>query len=167
MANFTVYLKNVATGDKYALQIEKISITIQKNPIQVAAPKMSPYLFDLGTYKPVINLVGIADDQSTSTTESFLSEVYRTPTAYQLSRLSTDWWYDAGQVMYLYILMPPTVTGQTTYLRYKTAFQQVSLDYSPTTEERPSFSMSLVSGRAAANYPHYNAYDSSNAYVGT
>ena len=167
MANFTVYLKNNATADRYALQVEKIAITIQKNPIQIAAPKMSPYLFDLGTYKTVINLTGITDDQSTSTTESFLSETYRSPTAYQMSRMSTDWWYDTGQTMFLYILMPATTSGQTTYFRYTAALQQVSLDYTPTSEERPSFTMSFVSTRAASNYPHYNAYDSSNDYVGT
>jgi hypothetical protein len=167
MANFTVYLKNNSTADKYALQVEKLAITITKNPIQIAAPKMSPYLFDLGTYKPIINVIGISDDQSTSTTESFLSETYRTPTAYQISRMSTDWWYDAGQTMYLYILMPATTVGQTTYFRYTAALQQVSLDYGAASEERPSYSMSFVSTRAASNYPHYNAYDSSHTYVGT
>jgi hypothetical protein len=155
MGNFTVYIKNNSTTDKYALQVEKIAIAIQKNPIQIAAPKMSPYLFDLGIYKPQIILNGVADDQSLGETESFLSETYRVPTAYQISRMSTDWWYDAGQTTYVYISNPPNA-DQTSYFRYTAALQTVSLDYTAATEERPTFSMTFVTGRATSNYPHFN-----------
>ena len=155
MGNLSVYLKNNSTADKYALQVEKIAINIQKNPIQIAAPKMSPYLFDLGIYKPTILLTGVVDDQNLEVTESFLSETYRVPTAYQMSRMSTDWWYDAGQTMYIYISSPSN-SGQTSYFRYTGALQNVALDYAPTTEERPAFSMTFVTGRATSNYPHFN-----------
>ena len=94
--DLNVFIKNTSTTEKYALQVEKITLAIQKNPVQIAAPKMSPYLFDLGIYKPVITLVGIVDDQSSGQTIGVTldsgSETYRIPTAYQLSRMSTDWW---------------------------------------------------------------------------
>ena len=81
--------------------------------------------------------------------------------------MSTDWWYDSSQSMYLYVLMPANTTGQTTYFRYTAALQQVSLDYAPAVEERPTYTMSFVTSRSASNYPHYNAFNSSNVYVGS
>ena len=77
---------NAGSPTRYALQVEKISLAILKNPIQIAAPKNSPYLFDLGTYKPTLNLAGVADDQDTDNTVTFAGNTYRTPTVHQISR---------------------------------------------------------------------------------
>lgn len=158
--DLNVFVKNTATTEKFALQVEKITIAIQKNPVQIAAPKMSPYLFDLGIYKPVINLTGVADDQSTGGTVGITldsgSETYRIPTAYQLSRMSTDWWYDSGQAMYLYILNPDYGGNYVSFFRYTASLQNLSLDYAAATEARPTFSMSFVCSRALSYYPHFN-----------
>ena len=157
--DLNVFIKNTSTTEKYALQVEKITLAIQKNPVQIAAPKMSPYLFDLGIYKPVITLVGIVDDQSSGQTIGVTldsgSETYRIPTAYQLSRMSTDWWYDSGQAIYLYILNPNNGL-YVSFSKYTSALQNLALDYAAATEERPSFSMTLACSRATSYYPHFN-----------
>ena len=157
--NFNVFLKNTSTTEKYALQVEKISIAIQKNPVQIAAPKMSPYLFDLGIYKPVINLTGVVDDQSSGQTVVVTlddgAETFRVPTAYQMSRMSTDWWYDSGQAIYLYILNPDNGI-YVSFFRYTSALNNLAIDYAAATEERPSFSMSLACSRARSYRPHFN-----------
>ena len=51
MASVAVFLENendwshTTSGNttRYALQAERVTIAIQKNPIQIAAPKNSPY----------------------------------------------------------------------------------------------------------------------------
>jgi len=157
--NLNVFLRNTSTTEKYALQVEKITIAIQKNPVQIAAPKMSPYLFDLGIYKPVITLVGVVDDQSSGSTIGITldkgSETFRIPTAYQMHRMSTDWWYDSGQAVYLYILNPDN-GNYVSFFRYTSALQHAALDYQAASEERPSFSMAFVTSRALSYYPHFN-----------
>jgi hypothetical protein len=157
--DLNVFIKNTSTTEKYALQVEKITVAIQKNPVQIAAPKMSPYLFDLGIYKPVITLVGVVDDQSGGGTVGVTldsgSETYRIPTAYQMSRMSTDWWYDSGQSIYLYILNPDNGVN-VSFFRYTSALQNLALDYMAASEERPTFSMTLACSRAKSYYPHFN-----------
>jgi hypothetical protein len=157
--NLNVFIKNTSTTEKYALQVEKITIAIQKNPVQIAAPKMSPYLFDLGIYKPTINITGVVDDQSSGQTVVVTldngAETYRVPTAYQMSRMSTDWWYDSGQAIYLYILNPDNGL-YVSFFRYTSALNNLAIDYGAATEERPSFSMSLACSRATSYYPHFN-----------
>ena len=138
---------------RYALQVSRISITIAKNPIQIAAPKNSPYLFDLGTYKPTITMSGIVDDQDSDNTVSFGGNTYRTPTAYQVSRLSTDWWYDTTQVINLYIQEPDSGSN-TSYFKYKAALSSVNLDYRAGSEERPEFNMVFFASRPKVYYPH-------------
>ena len=162
----SVFLENesdyshVTSGNstRYALQAEKITLSIQKNPIQIAAPKNSPYLFDLGTYKPTLNIAGIADDQNTGQTVTFGGNTYRTPTVHQLARLSTDWWYDDTQQINLYIQEPDFVdTGGTTresYFKYSAALTTISIDYKAASEERPEFTMVFFTGRPKAYYPH-------------
>ena len=151
---------NITPGSttRYTLQVEKISLAILKNPIQIAAPKNSPYIFDLGTYKPTLNISGVADDQSTNQTVAFNGNTYRTPTVHQISRLSTDWWYDTAQEISLYIQEPDFVdSGGTTresYFQYSAALTSVSVDYKPGSEERPEFTMVFFTGRPKVYYPH-------------
>ena len=149
---------NAGGVTRYALQVEKISLAILKNPIQIAAPKNSPYLFDLGTYKPTLNLTGIADDQTTDNTVPFRGNTYRTPTVHQLSRLSTDWWYDTVQQINVYLQEPDIVdsTGTTreSYFKFSAALTTVSIDYKAGTEERPEFTMTFFTGRPKVYYPH-------------
>jgi len=149
---------NAGGVTRYALQVEKISLAILKNPIQIAAPKNSPYLFDLGTYKPTLNLTGIADDQTTDNTVTFGGNTYRTPTVHQLSRLSTDWWYDTVQQINVYLQEPDIVdSGGTTresYFKFSAALTTVSVDYKAGTEERPEFTMTFFTGRPKVYYPH-------------
>jgi hypothetical protein len=154
---------NASGVTRYALQIEKVSIAILKNPIQIAAPKNSPYLFDLGTYKPTLNLSGVADDQDTDNTVTFAGNTYRTPTVHQISRLSTDWWYDTVQQINLYLQEPDFVdSGGTTresYFKFSAALTTVSIDYKAGTEERPEFTMTFFTGRPKAYYPHMTKGD--------
>jgi len=146
---------NITPGGttRYALQVEKISLAILKNPIQIAAPKNSPYLFDLGTYKPTLNLTGIVDDQDTDQTVTFGGNIYRTPTVHQVSRLSTDWWYDTQQQINLYIQEPDFGSNES-YFKYAAALTSVSVDYKAGTEERPEFTMVFFTGRPKVYYPH-------------
>ena len=149
---------NAGGVTRYALQVEKISLAILKNPIQIAAPKNSPYLFDLGTYKPTLTLSGIADDQDTDNTVTFGGNTYRTPTVHQISRLSTDWWYDTVQQINVYLQEPDIVdsTGTTreSYFKFSAALTTVSIDYKAGTEERPEFTMTFFTGRPKVYYPH-------------
>jgi hypothetical protein len=149
---------NASGVTRYALQVEKISLAILKNPIQIAAPKNSPYLFDLGTYKPTLNLSGVADDQDTDNTVTFGGDTYRTPTVHQISRLSTDWWYDTTQQINVYLQEPDIVdSGGTTresYFKFSAALTSVSIDYKAGTEERPEFTMTFFTGRPKVYYPH-------------
>ena len=138
---------------RYALQIEKISLAVLKNPIQIAAPKNSPYLFDLGTYKPTLNLTGVVDDQDTDQTVTFGGNTYRTPTVHQVSRLSTDWWYDTTQQINLYI-QEPDLGSNESYFKYSAALTSVSVDYKAGSEERPEFTMVFFTGRPKVYYPH-------------
>ena len=163
MGSVAVFLENESdwsritssgSATRYALQVEKITITIQKNPIQIAAPKNSPYLFDLGTYKPTITLTGTVDDQSTGDSVSLGGTSYKLPTAYQISRLSTDWWFDPGsQIINLYIQEPDS-GSDTSYFKYKAALSVVTLDYKARSEERPEFSMIFFGSRPKVYYPH-------------
>ena len=149
---------NASGVTRYALQVEKISLAILKNPIQIAAPKNSPYLFDLGTYKPTLNLSGVADDQDTDNTVTFAGNTYRTPTVHQISRLSTDWWYDTVQQINVYLQEPDIVdSGGTTresYFKFSAALTTVSIDYKAGSEERPEFAMTFFTGRPKVYYPH-------------
>ena len=161
MASVAVFLENESdwsnstSGNptRYALQVEKVTLALQKNPIQIAAPKNSPYLFDLGTYKPTLTLTGVVDDQSSGNSVSLGGTAYKLPTAYQISRLSTDWWYDTTQVINLYI-QEPDYGSNTSYFKYRAALSTVSLDYKALSEERPEFSMVFFAGRPKAYYPH-------------
>jgi len=138
---------------RYALQAEKVAIVIQKNPIQIAAPKNSPYLFDLGTYKPTVTISGVVDDQSSGNSVSLGSTAFKLPTAYQLSRLSTDWWFDTTQVINLYVQEPDSGSNAS-YFKYKAALSTVTVDYKAGSEERPEFSMIFFTGRPKVYYPH-------------
>ena len=161
MASVAVFLENESdwsatssgSATRYALQAEKVNIAIQKNPIQIAAPKNSPYLFDLGTYKPVITINGIVDDQSSGNSVSLGSTAFKLPTAYQISRLSTDWWFDTTQVINLYIQEPDSGSN-VSYFKYKAALSTVTIDYKALSEERPEFAMIFFAGRPKAYYPH-------------
>lgn len=161
MASTAVFLENesdwsaVSSGSatRYALQVEKITVVIQKNPIQIAAPKNSPYLFDLGTYKPTITLTGTVDDQSSGNSVTFKSTSYKLPTAYQISRLSTDWWFDTTQVINLYI-EEPNSGSNVSYFKYQAALSTVTLDYKALSEERPEFTMIFFASRPKVYYPH-------------
>lgn len=161
MSSVAVFLENendwshTTSGNttRYALQAERVTIAIQKNPIQIAAPKNSPYLFDLGTYKPTITINGIVDDQSSGNSVSLGAAAFKLPTAYQLSRLSTDWWYDTTQVINLYIQEPDS-GGNASYFKYKAALSTVTLDYKALSEERPEFAMIFFASRPKVYYPH-------------
>jgi len=161
MGSLAVFLENendwsaadTGSATRYALQVQKVAIAIQKNPIQIAAPKNSPYLFDLGTYKPTITLTGVVDDQDTDVSMTFAGNTYRTPTFYQISRLSTDWWYDTTQQINVYIQEPDSGSN-TSYFKYRAAMSNVTVDYRAGSEERPEFSMVFFAGRPKVYYPH-------------
>jgi hypothetical protein len=161
MASTSVFLENESdwsaassgSATKYALQAEKVTVVIQKNPIQIAAPKNSPYLFDLGTYKPTITITGTVDDQSSGNSVSLGLTAFKLPTAYQISRLSTDWWFDTTQVINLYIQEPDSGSNAS-YFKYKAALSTVTVDYKAGSEERPEFSMIFFTGRPKVYYPH-------------
>ena len=161
MASTAVFLENESdwsaassgSATKYALQAEKVTVVIQKNPIQIAAPKNSPYLFDLGTYKPTITITGTVDDQSSGNSVSLGLTAFKLPTAYQISRLSTDWWYDTTQVINLYI-EEPNSGSNVSYFKYKAALSTVTLDYKALSEERPEFTMIFFTSRPKVYYPH-------------
>ena len=161
MTSTAVFLENESdwsaassgSATKYALQAEKVTVVIQKNPIQIAAPKNSPYLFDLGTYKPTVTITGTVDDQSSGNSVTFKSASYKLPTAYQISRLSTDWWFDTTQVINLYI-EEPNSGSNVSYFKYKAALSTVTLDYKALSEERPEFTMIFFASRPKVYYPH-------------
>ena len=161
MASTSVFLENesdwsaASSGSttRYALQVEKVAVVFQKNPIQIAAPKNSPYLFDLGTYKPTITITGTVDDQSSGNSVSLGLTAFKLPTAYQISRLSTDWWFDTTQVINLYI-EEPNSGSNVSYFKYKAALSTVTLDYKALSEERPEFTMIFFTSRPKVYYPH-------------
>ena len=110
-------------------------------------------MFDLGTYKPTITVNGVVDDQSSGNSVSLGAAAFKLPTAYQLSRLSTDWWYDTTQVINLYIQEPDS-GGNASYFKYKAALSTVTLDYKALSEERPEFAMIFFASRPKVYYPH-------------
>ena len=161
MTDLSVFLENQSdwgastSGDptRYALQVTQATVSLTKNPIQIAAPKNSPYIFDLGTYKPTITLSGVIDDQDSDNSVTFASNTWRTPTAYQISRLSTDWWYDTTQTINLYIQEPDSGSNSS-YFKYTAALANVNVDFKAGSEERPEFVMTFYAGRPKVYYPH-------------
>ena len=96
----------------FALKAEDVAIQIARTPLQIPVPQASPFLFDIGSYRPSLTLSGVVDDVDTNDSISFMANTYRVPTQFQLTTAATDWVHRSGK-QYVYLLLQIMIQHQT------------------------------------------------------
>jgi hypothetical protein len=161
MASLSVLIENLNApvltgggGEHYALKAEDVAIQVARTPLQIPVPQHSPFLFDIGSYRPSITISGVVDDVNTEDTMTFNggggSKTYRVPTQFQLTTAATDWVHRAT-VQYVYILhsnynsaaSPPTGTGNF-FDKYECAIQQFRCQLQAGIETRWEYTIQFV-----------------------
>tara|TARA_Y100000310_G_scaffold336124_1_gene419859 strand:- start:1911 stop:2447 length:537 start_codon:yes stop_codon:yes gene_type:complete len=137
-------------GEHYALKAEDVAIQIARTPLQIPVPQHSPFLFDIGSYRPSITISGVVDDIDTDDSMTFDggdgSKTYKVPTQFQLTTAATDWVHRAT-VQYLYILHSnyDSATVATKFFdKYECAIQQFRCQLQAGIETRWEYTIQFV-----------------------
>ena len=94
MASLNVLIENIdadADFQYFALKAEDVAIQVARTPLQIPVPQNSPFIFDIGSYRPSLTISGVVDDIDTDDSVSFDSKTFRVPTQFELTTAATDW----------------------------------------------------------------------------
>ena len=137
----------------FALKTEDVAIQVARTPLQIPVPQGSPFIFDIGSYRPSITLSGIVDDVDTGDSISFNGSgsalTYYVPTMYQLQVLATDWVHRQS-TQFVYILhsnYDGSAAATQYYDKYECAIQQCKMNLQAGTETKWEYTLQFVSNR--------------------
>ena len=152
----SVYIENssAAAGYQYFnLKVEDIAVQIARTPLQIPVPQASPFIFDIGSYRPSLTLSGTLDDVDTNDSSSFNGSgsalTYYVPTQFQLLTAATDWVH-RQQNQYVYILHSnyDGTSGSTQFFdKYECAIQQFRCNLTAGTETFWEYTLQFVLNR--------------------
>lgn len=155
-ANVSVYIENAgaATNFQYfALKVEDVAIQVARTPLQIPVPQASPFIFDIGSYRPSITLSGTLDDLDTGDSFSFdgsgSSVDYYVPTQFQLLTAATDWVH-REQSQFVYVLhsnYDGSDASTQFFDKYECAIQQFRCNLSAGAEQYWEFTLQFVMNR--------------------
>ena len=158
-AELGIIIENASANDDFkyfALKTEDIAIQIARTPLQIPVPQGSPFIFDIGSYRPSITLSGVVDDVDTADSISFDGSgsdlTYYVPTMYQLQVLATDWIHRQS-TQFVYILhsnYDGSSAATQFYDKYECAIQQCRLNLQAGTESKWDYTLQFVTNRLIA-----------------
>ena len=135
----------------FALKAEDVAIQIARTPLQIPVPQASPFIFDIGSYRPSLTISGVVDDVDTNDSVSFMSQTYRVPTQFQLTTAATDWVHRSG-TQFIYILhsnYDPAANATKFFDKYECAIQQYRCQLQAGIETRWEYTIQFVTRRRA------------------
>jgi len=133
----------------FALKAEDVAIQIARTPLQIPVPQASPFLFDIGSYRPSLTLSGVVDDVDTNDSISFMTNTYRVPTQFQLTTAATDWVHRSGK-QYVYLLhsnYDPASNATKFFDKYECAIQQFRCQLQAGIETRWEYTLQFITKR--------------------
>ena len=156
MASLNVLIENTdaeisgSSAFKYfALKAEDVAIQIARTPLQIPVPQASPFIFDIGSYRPSLTISGVVDDIDTNDSVSFESQTYRVPTQFELTTAATDWVHRSGK-QYVYLLhsnFDSAATATKFFDKYECAIQQYRCQLQAGIETRWEYTIQFVTRR--------------------
>ena len=157
-----------AASLRFALKADNFSISYSKTPIQVPIPKATPFLIDLGMFRPTISLGGTVDTvQPTPSSLTIGGQTYYVPFKNWLENIIYEWvassettglleleigdttYPDSGDEAYdggVLTLKVSTVASWTGGAVYRVGMQSCRFALNPAREDRYDFAMQFVSG---------------------
>jgi hypothetical protein len=152
-ANLSIYIENTAISagaERYTLKAEDIALQVARTPLQIPVPQGSPFIFDIGSYRPSLTISGTLDDVNTGDQLSFngsgTARTYYVPTQYQLLTASMEWVHRQG-AQYVYILhsnYDGSAAATQYFDKYECAIQQIRCNLSGGTESRWEYTLQFV-----------------------
>ena len=158
MATLNILIENTGagaakTGEFYALKAEDIAIQVARTPLQIPVPMSSPFIFDIGSYRPSLTISGVLDDVDTGDSTTFsgsgTSRTYYVPTQHQLAEAATDWVHRQG-TQYVYILhsnFDSSADATKFFDRYECAIQQFRCQLQAGVETKWEYTLQFVTTR--------------------
>jgi len=162
MASLNVLIENTDTtlGEHFfyfALKAEDVAIQVARTPLQIPVPQASPFIFDIGSYRPSLTISGVVDDVDTDDSVTFdgsgASQTYRVPTQFELTSAATDWVHRVGK-QYVYILhsnFDSSSNNTKFYDKYECAVQQYRCQLQAGIETRWEYTLQFVTRRRAGH----------------
>ena len=140
----------------YALDVTGLAIRTFRQPLQVGIPKSSTILFDVGSYRPLITVSGLAPMEAAPVgqTVTFDGQDYYSPTYFQLQHAVTQWNYVEGEEILLTVLH--TNVASVTYDQYNVAIQNANFGLISTMPKFWSYEISFVATRPTSGNPSQN-----------
>lgn len=140
----------------YALDVTGLAIRTFRQPLQVGIPKSSPILFDVGSYRPLITVSGLAPREAAPAGKivTFDGQDYYSPTYFQLQHAVTQWNYVEGEETLLTVLH--TNVASVTYDQYNVAIQSANFGLISAMPKFWSYEISFVATRPTAGNPSQN-----------
>jgi len=152
MASLNVLIENTdgdANFQYFALKAEDVAIQVARTPLQIPVPQNSPFIFDIGSYRPSLTISGVVDDIDTNDSVSFESQTYRVPTQFELTTAATDWVHRAGK-QHVYVLhsnFDSSATATKFFDKYECAVQQYRCQLQAGIETRWEYTIQFVTRR--------------------
>ena len=156
MASLNVLIENTSIsddGEYYALKAEDVAIQVARTPLQIPVPMASPFIFDIGSYRPSLTISGVVDDIDTNDSTTFdgsgTSRTYFVPTQRQLTNAATDWVHrPSSQFIYILHSNFDSSSGPTKFFdRYECAIQQFRCQLQAGIESRWEYTLQFVTTR--------------------
>lgn len=154
--SLSIYIENTdAAGgyQRFAMKAEDVAITVTRTPLQIPVPQASPFIFDIGSYRPSLTISGTLDDVNTADSESFngsgAAATYYVPTQFQLVTAATDWVHRQGN-QFVYVLhsnYDGSSSGTQYFDKYACAIQQFRCNLSAGTETFWEYTIQFVLNR--------------------
>jgi|TARA_R110000824_G_scaffold79531_1_gene200282 hypothetical protein len=140
----------------YALDATGVAVKTFRQPLQVAIPKSSPILFDVGSYRPLISVSGVLPREAAPAahTVPFDGQEYFTPTYFQLQHAVTQWNYVQGEEILLTLLH--TNVDSVTYDQYNVAIQSANFGLNSASPNFWTYELAFVATRSVAGNPSQN-----------
>ena len=152
----SIYIENTdASSDfnRFALKAEDVAIQVARTPLQIPVPQASPFIFDIGSYRPSLTISGTLDDVNTADSESFDGsggdQTYYGPTQFQLLTAATDWVHRQGN-QFVYVLhsnYDGAASGTQYFDKYACAIQQFRCNLTAGTETFWEYTIQFVLNR--------------------
>jgi len=152
MASLNVLIENTdgdANFQYFALKAEDVAIQVARTPLQIPVPQNSPFIFDIGSYRPSLTISGVVDDIDTNDSVSFESQTYRVPTQFELTTAATDWVHRSGK-QHVYVLhsnFNSAVAATKFFDKYECAVQQYRCQLQAGIETRWEYTIQFVTRR--------------------
>jgi len=156
MASLNVLIENT-DGDPnfqyFALKAEDVAIQVARTPLQIPVPQNSPFIFDIGSYRPSLTISGVLDDIDTNDSVSFDggsgAQTYRVPTQFELTTAATDWVHRVGK-QHVYVLhsnYDSSAAATKFFDKYEGAVQQYRCQLQAAIESKWEYTLQFVTRR--------------------